>query len=106
LSPQLKDAIANHVVEGHLHNGGDSVELTLNGKVACLSQATYSANAEDGHGHGMGGSMGGGKGKGMSKRQIAGETLASISKCTKPVPVKKGDKLKVKANFDLNKHPT
>jgi hypothetical protein len=34
-----------------------------------------------------------------------GETISSISKCTKPVQIKKGDKLKVSANFDLDKHP-
>jgi hypothetical protein len=80
------------------------VELTLNGKVACLSIANYSATGDGGHSHGGGGmgDMGG-----MGKEQgMLGETLASISKCTEPIAIKKGDKLKVKSNFDLNKHPT
>lgn len=79
-----------------MHNGGDSVELFINGKSACLSKAEYTAN--------------GGGGMGMSHRKRdepvkLGETIATISKCTKPIPIKKGDKLKVSANFDLNKHP-
>jgi hypothetical protein len=87
-----------------LHNGGDSVELTLNDKVACMSVAKYSSTGEGGHGHG-GGGMGGIGGMGTDQG-IKGETLASISKCTDPIAIKKGDKLKVKANFDLDKHPT
>jgi hypothetical protein len=80
------------------------VELTLNGKVACMSVAKYSATGEGGHGHGGGGM--GGTGGMVTEQGMIGETLASISKCTDPIAIKKGDKLKVTANFDLDKHPT
>jgi hypothetical protein len=82
-----------------LHNGGDSVELFLNGKTVCLSKAEYTANGKSGMGMGMSGH------KKRDEPVKLGETIATITKCTKPIPIKKGDKLKVSANFDLNKHP-
>ena len=82
-----------------MHNGGDNVELFLNGKSVCQSVATYSSNGSDGMGMGMSGH------KKRDEPVKLGETIATISKCTKPIPIKKGDKLKVSANFDLNKHP-
>jgi hypothetical protein len=87
--------------EGHMHNGGDSVELILNDKTVCLSKAEYAMADGKTQGHtGMGG---------MRKRDGpggVGEIISKISKCTQPVAIKKGDRLKVKTNYDLEKHPT
>jgi hypothetical protein len=37
--------------------------------------------------------------------EVGVESIAHMDKCTEVVPIKKGDKLKVTANFDLVKHP-
>ena len=49
--------------------------------------------------------MGGHKKSKRDEPVALGQVIESISKCTKPVAIKKGDKLKVSANFDLEKHP-
>jgi hypothetical protein len=87
-------------LEGHMHNGGDSVELILNDKTVCLSKAEYAiANSK---------SQGRSSIGGMRKRDgpgVVGEIISKIYKCTQPVAIKKGDRLKVKTNYDLENPP-
>jgi hypothetical protein len=33
------------------------------------------------------------------------ETISSMSSCYDPIPVKKGDKLEIEANYNVEKHP-
>jgi hypothetical protein len=33
------------------------------------------------------------------------ETISSISECTEPIKVSKGDNVTLQANYDLEKHP-
>jgi hypothetical protein len=75
--------------DGHLHDGGDSVTLYVNGKKACESKAKYGGpgsvrTTRDGH---------------------KWETISSMGSCYEPIPVKKGDKVEIEANYDLDKHP-
>jgi len=83
------------LVRGHLHDGGVNVVFRLNGEEICNSKAEYKAaavgSAASGHGHGAGGSD-----EGM---------LSGMTGCTKPVSVKKGDKMSVEAFYDVEKHP-
>ena len=69
---------------GHVHDGGDRVEMLVNGEVVCESKAKY-----------------GGEGK------IKGEwaTIGEMGFCEKPVSVKKGDILNIQAHYDFDAHP-
>jgi hypothetical protein len=89
---------------GHLHDGGQSVDIFLNDKQVCHSTAKYAAGpASTG---GMGGkSMGG---KGMQRRdevpgsyEAGAKHLAGMDICTMLTPIKKGDKIRLVANYDL-----
>ena len=62
----------------------------LNGEEICNSKAEYKAAAV-GHGHGAGSSDDG--------------MLSGMTGCTKPVSVKKGDKMSIEAFYDVDKHP-
>jgi stress up-regulated protein Nod 19 len=71
--------------KGHLHDGGDHIILELNGQQICNSHAIY-------------GPM----------KEAQGQKWAVIEKmeqCTKPVAVKKGDKLRMVSFYDAEKHP-
>ncbi|QDS74106.1 hypothetical protein FKW77_009732 [Venturia effusa] len=68
---------------GHLHDGGDEMNLYINGKQACTSKATY--------GDGIGGSE--------------TKMITSMSMCTDPIPIKKGDTLSMGVVYDLKKYP-
>jgi hypothetical protein len=104
------------MIAGHMHDGGANVEFTLNQKVICDSQAIYGGKptAEDadmaaaGAGSGMAG-MGGMNRMALSPEGSQGMGASGITAMTvcsdKPVQLKKGDKLSVKANFDTIKHP-
>jgi hypothetical protein len=67
----------------------------LNGEQICDSRAEYKAaavgSASSEHGHGGGSSEDG--------------MLSGMTGCTKPVSVKKGDKISVEAFYDVEKHP-
>jgi hypothetical protein len=97
--------------EGHLHDGGDSVVVELNGKAVCKSMATYGkVSGSSGHAHGGGGMR---KAKRSARDlhnwerrdEVGLESITHMEKCTEVVPIKMGDKLRVTANFDLVKHP-
>ena len=76
-------------LDGHLHDGGDSVALYVNGKKACESMAEY-----------------GGPGSvRTTKDGRKWKTISAMGSCYEPVPVKKGDKVEIEASYDLEKHP-
>jgi Stress up-regulated Nod 19 len=72
--------------KGHLHDGGDRIELLLNGKVICDSHAVY------------------GKRKTTDSGQ-AWEVITEMEQCPTPIRVKKGDLLSMKSYYDVVKHP-
>jgi len=85
---------------GHLHDGGVKVALFINGKYKCHSDALYGDKSKSDHGMGgMGGSGSGGK----SATGI--KTISEMTSCKGPFPVKKGDTLKLVAQYDLKEHP-
>jgi hypothetical protein len=79
-------------MKGHMHDGGDSVQVSLNYKMVCNSLASY----------------------GSSKEYQTNETLSDgtkwatlsdMSMCADPIAVTKGDNITIVANYDTNKHP-
>jgi hypothetical protein len=73
---------------GHMHDGGERVEILINGKQVCDSKATY-----------------GGDG---TTTKIDGKewtTISNMAFCTDPVKVETGDSLQIIAHFDLDAHP-
>jgi hypothetical protein len=71
--------------KGHLHDGGDHILLTLNGKTICDSHAIY------------------GKEMGADAQDWA--VITKMEQCTQPVPVKKGDILQMNSFYDTQKYP-
>jgi len=87
---------------GHLHDGGVKMDMFINDKYVCSSEAIYGTRTESvtgmgGHGHG-GGSNGGAP-------DASVKTIAEMTPCTGPFHVKKGDTMKLNAEYDLSKHP-
>ena len=72
--------------QGHLHDGGVDVQLSVNGKVMCNSQAHY----------------GGDKGT-TSVGGEKWETIQSYDRCG-AIEVNKGDQIVVESTYDLAKH--
>jgi hypothetical protein len=74
---------------GHLHDGGNDIQLTINGKEICDSKAIY-----------------GGKGfEGKSADGKAWNTINHMDLCPTTIPLKRGDELVIQANYDTEKHP-
>jgi len=97
---------------GHLHDGGVKVVMYLNDKFTCASDAVYGVKDQSDSGMdgmaGMGGghSHGGASGGGVGGQSAVGiKTISSMTPCTGPFPVKKGDTMKLVAVYDLAKHP-
>jgi len=101
---------------GHLHDGGVKMEMYLNNKLLCTSNAVYGARGDsEGHGHPamsseISSSPKGGPPpsqasppKGSSDASI--KTISSMTTCWGPFPVKKGDTLTLSAIYDLSKYP-
>jgi hypothetical protein len=97
---------------GHMHDGGDNVELKINDKTVCVSRATYGDNSEsviaapvapEADSPSSGGAMAGMAG-GMAGGHSA-SSITSMSACTEHIKVVKGDKLTITANYDIIKHP-
>jgi len=90
---------------GHLHDGGVKVSLILNDKFMCSSDAVYGERPSDSGGMGGGHSHGGSAPAGKSSAPAV-KTISSMNMCNKQAyPVKKGDTLKLVAEYDLTKHP-
>jgi hypothetical protein len=75
---------------GHMHNGGVGVVVSVNGKESCTSKAIYG-----GEGH-----------EGVDPDGKPWSTLRELTICDQPIEVKKGDKLGLEAQFDMEKHPS
>jgi len=102
---------------GHLHDGGVKVSLFLNDKFTCASNAVYGDRATDspammsaggagGSGHSHGGSSGAAAPAGKSAGGGGAiKTISLMTPCKGPFPVKKGDTMKLIAEYDLVKHP-
>ncbi|KAE9988928.1 hypothetical protein EG328_005638 [Venturia inaequalis] len=73
---------------GHLHDGGENIELLLNNKTVCDSRATY-----------------GGKNSMHAQDGTVLESIEAMSACTDLIPIKKGDVVKLVSHYDVEKHP-
>jgi hypothetical protein len=68
-----------------MHDGGTSVDVLLNGKKVCSSEAVYG-----------------------TKMQMDGKdwtTIAQMTDCTAPYAVKRGDLIRLVVNYDEIAHP-
>jgi hypothetical protein len=87
-------------------DGSINMSFDLNGKQICDSRTEYNAVApgaapaapaapegSPGHGHGGGGGA------------MGGAMMGGISVCTDGTDYKKGDKLSISTNYDLEVHP-
>jgi len=100
---------------GHLHDGGVKVSLFINNKFTCASNAIYGDKSQSSGGMGgamaKGGAKGGAKSGGAKSGGAKGKsttnikTISSMTSCRGPFPVKKGDTMKLVAEYDLSKHP-
>jgi hypothetical protein len=86
------------------------VTMLLNNKFTCASKAIYGDKAQSGSGMGSSGMGSSGKAGGKSNRaggqkSTSIKTISKITQCLGPYPVKKGDTLKLVAEYDLSKHP-
>ena len=80
------------------------MSLYLNDKFTCASNAVYGDKSESSSG--MGGSgMAGGASRGGAKSSAKIKTISLMTPCRGPFPVKKGDSMRLVAEYDLKKHP-
>jgi hypothetical protein len=83
-------------------DGGVKVSLFINDKYTCSSNAIYGDKSASS-------SAMGGKGKGsaasVGKSSAKIKTISSMTPCRGPFPVKKGDTMRLVAEYDLSKHP-
>jgi hypothetical protein len=70
------------------------MDLFINDKYTCSSKATYGTSTE-GHSHDGG--------AGAADASI--KTITSMSVCTGPIKVRKGDYLTITAEYNLAAHP-
>ena len=73
---------------GHLHDGGEKMQLFLNGRLVCNSTATY-----------------GGKGGTSKTNGTEWQTISSMSDCQNALTVRKGDNINMKSFYNTLKHP-
>jgi len=76
---------------GHLHDGGEKIQLFINEKFACVSKANYGVSTDGGH-HG-------------GAADVSIKTITSMTPCQGPLKVKKGDSVSMVVEYDLAKHP-
>jgi len=69
-----------------MHDGGTNIEILLNDKSVCISQAIYGKNATTVDGKNW-------------------TTISQMTDCENPFSVKKGDQLKLVVNYDEVAHP-
>lgn len=86
------------------------MDLILNDKPLCSSEAVYGESTEAGGmgGHSHGGASGAAGMTGMKRDGPAAagiKTITSMTTCKGPFPIKEGDTLKMAAVYDLKKHP-
>ncbi|KAF2669008.1 hypothetical protein BT63DRAFT_248060 [Microthyrium microscopicum] len=73
-------------IRGHLHDGGESISMNLNGKEVCNSKAIYEK-------------------KNTAANGDVWLALNDMTECLDPLLVHKDDKVVIEAKYDLNKHP-
>jgi hypothetical protein len=79
---------------GHLHDGGTTLEVWHNDKLACDSRATY-------------GGAGFTQGEGMAGMAVGGdptEHISSMKTCQNLGPIKKKDTITLNAKYDFTQH--
>ncbi|KAF2429930.1 hypothetical protein EJ08DRAFT_697954 [Tothia fuscella] len=74
--------------KGHLHDGGVAMDLLINGKYTCSSEAIY-----------------GGEGATTVQNGKKWETISGMTICSGPIKIKDGDYMQLNARYDLSKHP-
>ena len=77
--------------------------MYLNDKFTCASDAVYGDRAKSDSG--MGGMAGGHGHDGGGQGSASIKTISMMTACRGPFPVKKGDTMKLVAEYDLSKHP-
>jgi hypothetical protein len=97
-------------------DGGVKMEMYLNNKFLCASDAIYGSRGEsEEHGHPAmsaeissspkGGSPPSQAPPAKESSDASIKTISSMTTCWGPFPVKKGDTLTLSAIYDLSKHP-
>jgi hypothetical protein len=84
------------------------MDLIINDKLVCVSEAIYGDSTAPTEMGGMGGHAHGAadtNAPAAPKSSVAIKTITSMTTCQGPIPVKKGDTLKMNAVYDLKKHP-
>jgi hypothetical protein len=71
-------------------DGGTSVNMLVNDKLVCSSNAIY------GNSTGTGAPTSNGK---------EWQTITKMNECFYPIPLKKGDQVKITATYDMKAHP-
>jgi len=86
---------------GHMHDGGTSTDIYLNDKVICTSTPQY-GKGEGHHGgmEGMGPTEGGGASNNADIPHIQSQNRCEFAD---GMPLKKGDKMYISANYDFTK---
>jgi Stress up-regulated Nod 19 len=77
-----EDVIHAKILHQHRHDGGTKMIMMVNGKEVCESKAVY--------------------GKAAANND---EAVVDMTLCDKSVPLKRGDELTLKAEYDLKSHP-
>jgi len=86
-------------LRGHMHDGSVNMVFGLNGKQICDSRTEYNAAAVGEN------SQAGAQPGGHSHGGINGGMMGGITICMNGTDYKKGDKLSIAANYDLDLHP-
>jgi len=96
-------------VGGHLHDGGTHLDILVNNKVICKSDAKYTISSgntpmpmrkRDGPGGHGGGAAAPGHGTADGKPHIR-----EMSTCTMMGKINKGDRIHIEANYEFSKFP-
>lgn len=72
---------------GHMHDGGSGMEVLVNGKSTCVSDAEYATAYA------------------VAGTKANWKTISKMGDCTKAVYVKKGDNVTIIAKYDTEAHP-
>jgi hypothetical protein len=78
---------------GHMHDGGERVNILSNGKVVCKSEATYDGKAEYIPGP-----------EAISRGAANMSHISSYSPCINIGQIKKGDMIGITSDYDFEKH--
>jgi hypothetical protein len=84
---------------GHMHDGGTDIEIFQNDQLICKSVATYGKSGGE---HGAMGSTGTGPESNMKIEHIVHQSRCEFKD---GLPIKKGDRVNMKANYDFRVHP-